>query len=91
VRAGATPESWFNDRWLLPMNWLNRAIHWNKTGNVYTPYAATVDDHDLELRLGDFPAEPLYTLMVDGVEVVSLESDWPPGWRRPTAQDEDSR
>jgi hypothetical protein len=63
-------------------SWLERAIHWRATGDAYVPLAATYDDQALELRLGDFPAEDLYTLLVDGFEVLSF-SDWPRQWVRP--------
>ena len=33
----------------------------------------------LRVRVNDFPAEPLYTLLVDGVEIEDLE-DWPSRW-----------
>jgi hypothetical protein len=63
------------------MNWLDRSIRWHRTRDVYMPFAASYDGRSLDLRLGDFPAEPLYTLLVDGVEMLSLDSPWPAGWR----------
>jgi hypothetical protein len=62
-------------------NWLDQSIYWHKSGDVYAPWAASHDGHALKLRLGDFPAEPLYTLLVDEVEVLSLDG-WPDGWKR---------
>jgi hypothetical protein len=38
----------------------------------------------MTIRVNDFPAEPLYTLLVDGEEVEDLE-DWPEAWTRPEA------
>lgn len=63
--------------------WLERSIHWDETQDSLAPWAATVDGHALELRLGDFPAEPMYTLVVDGVDVQELES-FPVNWTRGT-------
>jgi hypothetical protein len=34
------------------------------------------------LRVNDFPAEPLYSIMVDGTVLADLE-DWPSAWQRP--------
>ncbi len=65
------------------MTWLNQTIQWTRTGDVYAPYGARVDEHVLKLRLGDFPAEPLYTRLVDDVEVLSLDSVWPFSWKAP--------
>jgi hypothetical protein len=62
-------------------NWLERSIHWQRTHDVCVPYAAECEGHALRLRLGDFPAEDRYTLLVDGVETVSL-STWPDAWER---------
>jgi hypothetical protein len=63
-------------------SWLERTIHWHRSANVYAPWAARYGHQLLSLRLGDFPAEPLYTLVVDGVDVLSLDSPWPDSWRR---------
>jgi hypothetical protein len=61
-------------------SWLDRQIHWRRSGDVYAPWQATSGDHVLRLRLGDFPAEMLYTLVVDELEVLCLDSPWPDGW-----------
>ena len=66
-------------------NWLERPIHWRDTGDVFVPYAAESGDHALALRLGDFPAEDMYALLVDGVEVLSF-SNWPERWVRTRGQ-----
>jgi hypothetical protein len=62
--------------------WLDRSIYWRRSGDVDAPWAASYGAHALRLRLGDFPAEPLYTLLVDGAEVLSLDSIWPDTWKR---------
>ena len=62
-------------------SWLERPIRWRDTGDALVPAAARYGGHALELRLGDFPAEELYTLLVDGVAVLSF-SQWPTSWSR---------
>jgi hypothetical protein len=61
--------------------WQERPIQWQATGDPHIPYAASDGDRVLQLRLGDFPAEELYTLLVDGVDVLSF-SEWPNRWGR---------
>jgi hypothetical protein len=59
-------------------------IAWRSTGGGEIPYEATVGGRRLQVRVNDFPAEPLYTLLVDGVEVEHLDG-WPASWQRPGA------
>ena len=47
-------------------SWLDRSIDWHKTRDPEIPWVAAYDGRRLALHLGDFPAEPLYTLFVDG-------------------------
>lgn len=61
-------------------SWLDWQIHWRRSGDVDAPWEARYDDHVLRLRLGDFPAEMLYILVVDDVEVLCMDSPWPDGW-----------
>ena len=56
---------------------------WEHTGDGEVPFTTKVGDSVLTIRVNDFPAEPLYTLLVDGDEVEDLE-DWPESWRKPT-------
>ena len=58
------------------------AIVWESTGDGEVPYRARAGGRTLTVRVNDFPAEPLYTLLVDGQEVEDLE-DWPAAWVRP--------
>jgi len=60
---------------------LERSIEWEHSGDGEFPYVAKLDGHQLTIRVNDFPAEPLYTLMVDGVEWTDLD-DWPSAWKR---------
>lgn len=59
-----------------------RAIAWQRTGEAEFPYAASVDGQDWRVRVGDFPAEALYTLLVAGESVAEYD-DWPAAWQRP--------
>jgi hypothetical protein len=61
-----------------------RPIRWEHSGDGEFPYHAEVDGRTLTVRVNDFPAEPLYTLIVDGSELLDLD-DWPTVWRRPPA------
>jgi hypothetical protein len=53
-----------------------------RTDDVEHPWAASVDGRTWVLRLGDFPAEPVYALLIDGAEVASFDT-WPEAWERP--------
>jgi hypothetical protein len=59
-----------------------RRIIWEETGGGAFPYRAEVEGKRLTIRVNDFPAEPLYTLLVEDREVEDLE-DWPPAWIKP--------
>ncbi|MBP6630009.1 MAG: hypothetical protein KBG28_11835 [Kofleriaceae bacterium] len=58
-----------------------RAITFEPNGDYDRPLRARVGAADWLLVLGDFPAEPLYTLLIDGVVTLTVD-DWPPRWRR---------
>lgn len=45
-------------------------------------FVADRDKHRWEVRLNDFPVEPLYTLLIDGFEVLHFD-EWPNFWHRP--------
>jgi hypothetical protein len=59
-----------------------RRVSWHPTGKGEHPYEAVVGGQRWVLRVNDFPAEPMYTVLVDGVAVEDVES-WPAGWERP--------
>jgi hypothetical protein len=59
-------------------------IVWEETGGGEFPYRATLAGQTLTIRINDFPAEPLYTLLIEGKEVEDLE-DWPSAWVRPNS------
>jgi hypothetical protein len=57
---------------------------WEATGDGEYPYSTKVGDRILTIRVNDFPAEPLYSLLVDGDAVEDLD-DWPAAWVKPGA------
>lgn len=59
-----------------------RPLVWRMGPDPEFIYVADVDGQRWVIRLGDFPAEPLYTLLVDDAEVLCFD-DWPATWRRP--------
>jgi hypothetical protein len=61
---------------------LKQSLTWTETGDAEYPYAALVEQKKLRLRINDFPAEHLYTIVGAGAEV-SFD-DWPTNWKRST-------
>lgn len=59
-----------------------RAARFRATASALVPYEAEVDGERWTVRINDFPAEPLYTLLVEGVEEEDLDA-WPSAWTRP--------
>jgi hypothetical protein len=57
-------------------------IVWKHTGDAEFPYTAEAEGRRFTIRINDFPAEPLYTLLADSEELTDLE-DWPPAWVMP--------
>ena len=57
-------------------------ITWARTGDGEFPYRARIEGREWIIRVNDFPAEPLYSLMIDGQAALDLE-DWPEVWIRP--------
>jgi hypothetical protein len=55
---------------------------WEATGDGEFPYRAKIGDQTLTIRVNDFPAEPMYTLLI-GEEAVQDLDDWPSAWTRP--------
>lgn len=58
---------------------LKTPVVWRKTADAFRPWVAFVDGHLWVLWLGEFPEEPLYTLIIDGAVTESLD-DWPACW-----------
>lgn len=57
-------------------------VVWNRAGDPSYPFQTEFEGDRLALRLNDFPEESLYTLMVNGEEVIGFD-DWPELWPRP--------
>ncbi len=61
-------------------------LSWQPTGDGEFPYRVVIDGAAVRIRINDFPAEPLYTVLVDAEALGDLEH-WPGAWPRPTAAD----
>ena len=57
------------------------SISWTKTESVEFAYEAFYAGARLNIRMNDFPKEPLYTLIINGVIGESFD-DWPFSWIR---------
>lgn len=60
----------------------HRAIEFTATADGEHPYTAAADGVTLIIRVNDFPAEPLYTVLAGGRPLGDLE-DWPARRARP--------
>lgn len=61
---------------------LQTPVSWSESGDPMRPLSAEVDGQSWVLRINDFPAEPLFTLFVDGEELGDLNEP-PANWRMP--------
>lgn len=66
-------------------NYLAESIDWKRTADPRHPFAAKFEGEKCVIRLNDFPDEHLYTLIVDGEEVVAFD-DWSASWNRPAKE-----
>ena len=70
----------------VPDNWndmpglSDKAVSWQATEDPRFPYRAAVDQQDWRIRMNNFPDEPLYTLLIDGHEVMHFTKP-PSGWQ----------
>lgn len=61
-------------------NYLEEKLVWRRSSDPHYPYDAEFDGERCLLRvLNNFPEDHLYTLLVDNVEVTSVD-DWPEQW-----------
>jgi hypothetical protein len=67
-------------------NYLAKNIAWKRTADPRHPFAAEFEDEQCVIRLNDFPDEHLYTLIVNGKEVISFD-DWSSKWSRPVKEE----
>ncbi len=61
--------------------YLQKQVTWKSTGQAEFPYAARVEGARWKIRLNDYPAEIMYSLLVDD-NVVAEFDDWPSRWKR---------
>ena len=61
---------------------LARPLAWDTGADAEHPYETQVDGQRWQIRINDFPAEVLYSLLVEGYEIMRF-NDWPSAWRRP--------
>ena len=66
----------------IVQSYLEEKVVWNRSVDPGYPFKAEFEGDRLAIRLNDFPEESLYTLMVNGEEVISFD-DWPDLWPRP--------
>lgn len=64
------------------MTWQQTLVAWQRTGTAEFPFVARVAGQSWRIRINDFPAEALYTLLIDGQAVADFD-DWPAAWQRP--------
>lgn len=63
-------------------NYLTAVIEWLEGEDPEYPYETEHEGRKLLVRLNDFPAEELYTLMAGDEEIANF-NDWPDSWKRP--------
>ena len=66
---------------MLPMKYMLKRIEWQKTEDASYPYNALVNSNIWTIRTNDFPNEPLYTLLIDGIDIGYFDN-WPILWKR---------
>ena len=70
-----------NDWFRHPQVW--RPVPWRTaSGGSKIKFEAAVGDSRWTVRMNDFPDEPLYTVLIDDVEVMHFD-DWPWIWKKP--------
>lgn len=65
---------------------LELPVPWQWTGEATFAYTAVVEGSTFMIRVNDFPEEDLYTLLVDGDEIVDFTT-WPKIWVHPYRPD----
>lgn len=59
-----------------------QALVWRKTEDAEFPFAGEIGGRPALVRINDFPAEPLLSIIVEGQNVGNLE-EWPAAWAKP--------
>jgi hypothetical protein len=67
----------------MKRNYLAERIVWDRSADPTVPFNALHDGKTLSIRLNDFPAEHLYTLIAGRTEV-SFDN-WPEKWTKSSA------
>jgi hypothetical protein len=71
-------------------NLLTQPLQWQPGPDAQIIYSTTIPTSTTdttarpahgEIRLNDFPAQPLYTLLIDGEAALDFD-DWPVAWQR---------
>jgi hypothetical protein len=65
-------------------DYVSEAIKWNPSGDAKFPYTTMLDGKTARIRLNDFPADILYTLIVGDAEF-DLD-EWPTAWIKTNAK-----
>lgn len=63
-------------------DYLSKAINWNTTSDAEFPYSTVLEGKGAHIRLNDFPADNLYTLIVGDAEFEF--EDWSSEWIKTT-------
>ena len=69
------------ERTLLLEEHLRTPLDWSSTKDAERPFRARLGGDLWMIQLNDFPAEPMYTLLVDGKKVGDFD-EWPAAWKR---------
>lgn len=78
VREMTGPKPAFDLGAMLAMR-----ITWQDSSDLDLPWSCEYNGVRLEIRLNDFPDEPLYSLIADSEDLGSF-NDWPESWTRPS-------
>lgn len=63
-----------------------KKIAWLPADDAEHPYEALVEGKTWQIRIGDFPTEPMYSLLIDGLDVATFD-EWPVAWSKPAPRE----
>ena len=58
----------------------NKLLTWKSTNDSEFTHTTELNGKIFYIRLNDFPDEHMYTLIYDGIELLSFD-DWPKYWQ----------